>query len=82
MLRLASERDELTIVADQVGGPTPAWAIAAAAMRFADDIAERSGVYHFQGAPQTSWAEFAEAIFTAAQSPTKVVKNPHQCLQN
>lgn len=69
MLRLAETRDKLTIVADQVGGPTPANAIAAACVRIAEALAadpDKRGVYHFSGAPDVSWADFARAIFAAA----------------
>lgn len=69
MLRLGAERDALRIVADQVGGPTPAAAIADALLSMA--VALRSGggpsgVYHFSGAPDVSWADFARAIFDRA----------------
>jgi dTDP-4-dehydrorhamnose reductase len=69
MLRLGAERDKLTIVADQVGGPTPARDIAAACLSIAGQLARdpgKSGTYHFSGAPDTSWAGFARAIFDAA----------------
>lgn len=69
MLRLGAERDALTIVADQIGGPTPARAIAAACLTIADQLAAdpgKAGVYHFAGAPETSWADFARAIFDQA----------------
>lgn len=66
MLRLGKERDRLTIVADQVGGPTPARAIAAACMEIAGQLAadpDKTGIYHFAGAPDVSWAGFAREIF-------------------
>lgn len=69
MLRLGADRDALRIVADQVGGPTPAGAIAAACVRMAEALAEdqsKAGVYHFSGAPDASWADFARAIFDEA----------------
>ncbi|MEJ6392717.1 dTDP-4-dehydrorhamnose reductase [Gymnodinialimonas sp. 2305UL16-5] len=69
MLRLGAERDKLTIVADQIGGPTPARDIAAACVRMAKDLAadsSKSGTYHFSGAPDVSWAEFARTIFDQA----------------
>ncbi|MEL7485681.1 MAG: dTDP-4-dehydrorhamnose reductase [Pseudomonadota bacterium] len=75
MLRLSETRDTLNVVGDQIGGPTPARAIAAAALAIADakcDGASGAGVYHFQGAPAASWADFAEAIFVAANAGTRV----------
>ncbi|WJY22421.1 dTDP-4-dehydrorhamnose reductase [Fontisubflavum oceani] len=66
MLRLGTSRDHLTIVADQIGGPTPADALAAACLAtgrhlMADPGA--TGVYHYAGQPDVSWADFARAIF-------------------
>jgi dTDP-4-dehydrorhamnose reductase len=69
MLRLGAERDTLSIVADQIGGPTPARAIAAACLSIAGQLSAdpaKSGTYHFAGAPDTSWADFARAIFAEA----------------
>lgn len=67
MLRLGSEHEQLSIVADQIGGPTPASAIAQACLRIADALAKdpnKSGIYHFSGLPDVSWADFARAVFT------------------
>ncbi|WP_224816134.1 dTDP-4-dehydrorhamnose reductase [Hasllibacter sp. MH4015] len=69
MLRLGRDRDCLTIVADQIGGPTPARAIAAACVEIANGLSRDpglSGTYHFSGAPDVSWADFARTIFDVA----------------
>jgi dTDP-4-dehydrorhamnose reductase len=69
MLRLGRERDALSIVDDQIGGPTPARAIAEASLAIADQLRRdpgKSGTYHLSGAPDTSWAGFARAIFDEA----------------
>ncbi|WP_164661988.1 dTDP-4-dehydrorhamnose reductase [Tropicibacter sp. Alg240-R139] len=69
MLRLGAERDALTIVGDQIGGPTPARDIAAACIEMARQLATdpaKSGVYHFAGAPDVSWADFARETFAVA----------------
>ena len=66
MRRLGAERDRLTIVADQIGGPTPAADIAAAVLRMATAMQgdpAKGGLYHFAGAPDVSWADFAREIF-------------------
>lgn len=66
MRRLGAERDRLTIVADQIGGPTPAADIAAALLEMARQMQadpSKGGIYHFAGAPDVSWADFARAIF-------------------
>ncbi len=63
ILRLAETRDRLTIVADQVGGPTPAADIADALLVIARGGARaEGGVFHYAGAPNVSWAEFAREI--------------------
>lgn len=70
MLRLGREREALRIVADQHGGPTPASAIADAALVTLRQASERNddwGTYHFCGAPFTTWHGFAEAIFAEAR---------------
>lgn len=66
MLRLGATRDELTIVGDQIGGPTPASAIAQATLTVGQKLMQgkgRSGIYHFTGSPHVSWADFAREIF-------------------
>lgn len=69
MLRLAETRDRLAVVADQVGGPTPARDIAAALLEMARQLIAdpgKSGTYHFAGVPDISWAGFAREIFARA----------------
>lgn len=69
MLRLGAERESLSVVADQIGGPTPAAAIADACLTIARAQAGgrgENGVFHFAGTPETSWRGFAEAIFEVA----------------
>lgn len=79
MLRLGVECDRLTIVADQIGGPTPASAIAAACLTIATQLQgdpSKSGIYHFSGAPDVSWADFAREIFKRAMLPCVVEDIP------
>lgn len=79
MLRLGAGRPELRVVDDQVGGPTPADAIAAACARVARALAadpSLSGVYHFSGAPDVSWAELARAVMDEAGLPARVTGIP------
>lgn len=76
MLRLGAERDELRVVADQIGSPTPAWLIAditAAILR--QGVAE-SGVRHLVSGGQTSWHGFAEAIFAEALANGAIKRSP------
>lgn len=79
MLRLGDTRDALTVVADQIGGPTGAREIAAACMVMAKALMsapQKSGIYHFAGAPDTSWADFARAIFDQAGTKCTVTDIP------
>ena len=69
MLRLGAARDRLSIVADQLGGPTPAADIAAACLSIAARLRNDptlSGTYHFAGAPDVSRADFTRAILARA----------------
>lgn len=74
--RLASERDELRIVADQVGVPNWARALAEATAtligRGPSYLAERKGLYHLSGTGSTSWFEFARAIVGPVERPRVV----------
>ena len=70
MLNLASSRNELSVVADQVGAPTYAGSIADTTRMLVERVLEQGGikpeqvgVYHFTCQGQTSWCEFAKAIF-------------------
>lgn len=66
MLRLASERDELRVVADQIGAPTPAAWIADASTRILAHGVPTSGTWHLVAAGETSWHGFAQAIIDEA----------------
>ena len=79
MLELGAERDQLTIVADQIGGPTPAAALADACLAAAQQLVadpSKSGTYHVSGGPDVSWADFAREIFAQAGIPCEVVNIP------
>jgi dTDP-4-dehydrorhamnose reductase len=77
MLRLARERDEMSIVDDQVGAPTWSRALAEATSGilkrlgygqpgFRDACTGQRGIYNATAAGQTSWYGFAAAIFSSA----------------
>jgi len=78
MLKLGKERDTLSIVSDQFGGPTYAGNIAKAIIEIVNKIDTceeiQWGVYHYSGIPHVSWYEFAENIFAKAQQK-EVLKN-------
>ena len=75
MLSLGQTRDALTVIDDQIGGPTEAKDLANASVALAIALADGRavpGIYHFAGAPNVSWAGFAREIFTQAGLTTSV----------
>lgn len=77
ILRLASEREELRIVRDQIGAPTWSREIAVVTTRIVEKISGQGspmsslsnlgGIYHLTAAGQTNWCEFAGAILHQAR---------------
>ncbi len=71
--RLAAERGELRIVADQIGVPNWCRALAEATERLVamglPALAERAGLYHLSSTGCASWCDFARAIVGDAQTP-------------
>lgn len=76
MLRLGAERDELRVVADQVGAPTPAAWIADATAAVLDHGVDRSGTWHLTQASETSWHGFASAIMQDAHALGLLARTP------
>ncbi len=78
MLRLSETRDTLNVVEDQIGGPTPAADIATALLTMGRAMVagHAGGLYHFSGAPDASWADFAREIFAQAGRATGVTGIP------
>ena len=78
MRRLGADRASLNVVADQIGGPTPAADIAdtlfTAARAMIDGHA--GGTHHFSGAPDCSWADFARAILAGAGMTCQITDIP------
>jgi len=77
MLRLGRERDQLTIVDDQIGAPTTAEAITEATLAVLEKLATSandatlSGTYHLTCAGAGSWCDFAQAIFSEFERQQK-----------
>lgn len=73
MLRLGDEKQHLRVVSDQCGGPTSAASIARALWSLVHkyhDVGSAGfewGIFHYSGAPATTWHAFAKAIFNQAQ---------------
>lgn len=73
MLRLAETRDQVNVVADQMGNPTSALDIADGILKVAGNLLEDSdarlrGIFHMSGRGDASWADFAEEIFRVSAS--------------
>ena len=76
MLRLANERDELRVVADQIGAPTPAAWIADATAEIVRRGVVASGTWHLVADGETSWHGFAEAIVDEAHALGLIARKP------
>ncbi|TDW59243.1 dTDP-4-dehydrorhamnose reductase [Novosphingobium sp. PhB55] len=73
MLRLAGDRDVVSVVADQVGNPTSALDIADGILTVASNLAGSDdaslrGVFHMTANGEASWADLAEEIFAVSAS--------------
>jgi dTDP-4-dehydrorhamnose reductase len=68
MLRLGAEREEIRVVADQIGSPTWTGDIASAIARLIPQLKspDNSGIYHYTNSGVASWYDFAVAIFEEA----------------
>lgn len=81
ILRLATEREELRIVSDQIGAPVCASYLAAATTKILAGMCERNngrfvfsgagGTYHMSAAGQTTWYDFAETILEKAGATSR-----------
>jgi dTDP-4-dehydrorhamnose reductase len=70
MLRLAESRDEIGVVADQVGRPTWSRSVAEAGLAALDLLVQapsKAGLYHAAGADDASWADLAQGVFERAK---------------
>ena len=66
MRRLSDTQEHITVVDDQIGGPTCARDIAQTCISITEqliDDRDKSGIYHYSGQPDVSWCQFANAIF-------------------
>ena len=74
MLRLAETRDEISVVADQVGTPTNAADLAKAILNILPKISnETIGMFHYSNEGVCSWYDFAKTIFEIKEISIKVM---------
>ena len=74
MLRLASEREEIGVVGDQIGSPTYAKDLAKVILKIIDTKNKNFGVYHYSNEGAVSWYDFAKEIFRLSNSTIKLNK--------
>ena len=68
MLRLGAEREEIRVVADQIGSPTWTGDLALAITQLIPQlIPDNCGIYHYTNSGVASWYDFAVAIFAEAE---------------
>ena len=63
MIRLGNEKDELKIIADQIGTPTYAIDLAGCILKIIEMDNKQYGIYHYSNEGVTSWYDFAMGIF-------------------
>lgn len=73
MLRLGAEKEELRIIADQVGTPTYAIDLALCILGIIDSDSNAYGIYHYSNEGVTSWYDFARAIFDISGTKVKAI---------
>jgi dTDP-4-dehydrorhamnose reductase len=73
MMKLGSERDQLKIIADQVGSPTYGIDLAACALDIITSGKSEYGIYHYSNEGVTSWYDFAVGIFDLSNIEVKVL---------
>ena len=73
MLKFGAERDELKIIADQVGTPTYAIDLAFCILQIIDSNSEAYGTYHYSNEGVASWYDFAKAIFDISRTEVRVI---------
>ena len=72
MIKLSESRDELNIIADQIGSPTYARDMALSILEIIDSGSEEYGLYHYSNQGVASWYDFTCAIFEYKSIATKV----------
>lgn len=77
MMRLGQTKTEISVVSDQVGGPTPADDLGSACLHVAQQLGQnpdQSGTYHFAGQPDVTRAAFAREIMARSGNSCSVTE--------
>lgn len=72
MLRLGREKEEISVIADQIGTPTYAVDLAEAIFDIIESGSEEYGIYHYSNEGVASWYDFTKAIFDLSGINIKV----------
>ena len=72
MLKLGAEREELSVIADQIGTPTYAIDLAETILMIITSGKKAYGIYHYSNEGVTSWYDFAKAIFQLSETTVKL----------
>lgn len=73
MLRLSQDRNEISVVSDQIGTPTYAKDLAHTILEIIHQDSKAFGVYHYSNEGVASWYDFAKAIFDLNESQIKTL---------
>ncbi len=73
MLRLGDEREELSVVCDQIGTPTYAGDLAKIIVKIITEDSEDYGIYHYSNEGVASWYDFAKTIFDESGAQVKLL---------
>jgi len=76
MLKFGAERDQLKIIADQVGTPTYAIDLAGCIFDIIESGKKKYGIYHYSNEGVASWYDFSMAIFELSATEVKVLPIP------
>ena len=76
MIKLSESRDELNIIADQIGPPTYARDLAQSILDIISSGSTNYGLYHYSNQGVASWYDFTCAIFEYKSIDTKVQPIP------
>lgn len=73
MLRFGKEKEEMRIIADQIGTPTYAIDLASCIFHIIQNDKQQYGLYHYSNEGVTSWYDFAKAVFDIAELNVKAI---------